>query len=591
METGRILKVAGPLITATGMKDANMFDVVHVGSQKLIGEILEMRGDQASIQVYEETAGIGPGDVVVTTGSPLSVELGPGMIETIYDGIQRPLEAIRAMTGPSIARGIQISPIDHDKLWNFKPTVKAGDKVVGGDIIGEIQETPVVLHRIMIPPGVAGVIKEIKEGDFSVMDTVAVLTQDDGKEVPLTMMQKWPVRIGRPYKEKLPPVIPMNTGQRIIDTLFPIAKGGTAAVPGPFGSGKTVVQHQLAKWSDVDIVVYVGCGERGNEMTDVLREFPELKDPRSGESLMKRTVLIANTSDMPVAAREASVYTGITIAEYFRDMGYSVAVIADSTSRWAEALREMSGRLEEMPGEEGYPAYLASRLAQFYERAGYFRCLGSDDRLASLSAIGAVSPPGGDISEPVSQGTLRIVKVFWGLDADLAYARHFPAINWLNSYSLYEDSLAGWLNENIHRDFMSQRAETMSLLQVESELNEIVRLVGIDALSPQDRLIIETARMIREDFLQQNAFIDSDAYTSFGKQFKLLNIILEYYNQCKAALAAGADMNGLFALGARDRIGRAKDVDQSEYETVYEDIIKEMTTQISALMEAGGDAQ
>ncbi|MCL1805484.1 MAG: V-type ATP synthase subunit A [Clostridiales bacterium] len=591
METGKILKVAGPLITATGMKDANMFDVVHVGSQQLIGEILEMRGDQASIQVYEETAGIGPGDDVVTTGSPLSVELGPGMITTIYDGIQRPLEAIRALVGPSITRGIQVSPISYDKLWNFEPTVKVGDKVIGGDIIGEVQETSVVRLKIMVPPNTAGTVKEINSGEFTVKDTVAVLTKEDGSEEPLTMSQKWPVRIGRPYKEKLPPNVPMNTGQRIIDTLFPIAKGGTAAVPGPFGSGKTVVQHQLAKWSDVEIVVYIGCGERGNEMTDVLREFPELKDPRTGESLMTRTVLIANTSDMPVAAREASVYTGITIAEYFRDMGYSVAVIADSTSRWAEALREMSGRLEEMPGEEGYPAYLGSRLAQFYERAGYFRCLGSDERTASLSAIGAVSPPGGDISEPVSQGTLRIVKVFWGLDANLAYARHFPAINWLNSYSLYEDRLADWFNENVDKDFMAQRGETMNLLQLESELNEIVRLVGIDALSPQDRLTMETARMVREDFLQQNAFVDTDAYTSFGKQYRLLKMILEYHHQGSAAITAGADMNALFSITARDRISRAKDVDQAEYEKVYDEIVSEMTSQINALVEKGGDDQ
>lgn len=591
MQTGKILKVAGPLITATGLKDANMFDVVHVGSQKLIGEILEMRGDQASIQVYEETAGIGPGDVVATTGSPLSVELGPGMIETIYDGIQRPLEAIRAIAGSSITRGIQVPPISYDKLWKFEPTVQPGAKVVGGDIIGEVQETSIIRHKVMIPPKMAGTIKEIKEGEFTVKDTVAILTLADGSEAPLTMMQKWPVRVGRPYKEKLPPNVPMNTGQRVIDTLFPIAKGGTAAVPGPFGSGKTVVQHQLAKWSDVEIVVYIGCGERGNEMTDVLREFPELKDPRTGESLMKRTVLIANTSDMPVAAREASVYTGITIAEYFRDMGYSVAVIADSTSRWAEALREMSGRLEEMPGEEGYPAYLSSRLAQFYERAGYVRCLGSDDRRAALSAIGAVSPPGGDISEPVSQATLRIVKVFWGLDASLAYARHFPAINWLNSYSLYEDRLAGWFNENVHKDFMAQRGETMRLLQQESELNEIVRLVGIDALSPQDRLTMETARMIREDFLQQNAFVDTDAYTPFGKQFALLRLILEYYRQGKVALDACADMNKLFSIPARDKIGRAKDVDESEYEKVFGFIMEEMTAQIDALIEAGGDAQ
>ena len=590
MDTGRIIKVAGPLITAGGLKDANMYDVVRVGKQRLIGEILEMRGDQASIQVYEETAGIGPGEVVETTGAPLSVELGPGMVETIYDGIQRPLEAIRALIGPKISRGVEVPSIDRTKKWNFVPCVKTGDRVTTGDFLGHVQENIVVDHRIMVPIGLAGEIQEIKAGEFTVEEIFGTLKQDDGKIVELKMLQKWPVRVGRPYKEKIPPTVPMMTGQRVIDTLFPIAKGGTAAVPGPFGSGKTVVQHQLAKWSDVDIVVYIGCGERGNEMTDVLREFPELIDPRTGESLMKRTVMIANTSDMPVAAREASVYTGITIAEYFRDMGYSVAVIADSTSRWAEALREMSGRLEEMPGEEGYPAYLASRLAQFYERAGSVKCLGSEDRMASLTAIGAVSPPGGDISEPVSQATLRIVKVFWGLDASLAYARHFPAINWLNSYSLYEARLSEWFNTNIDKGFMAQRSETLSILQQESELNEIVRLVGIDALSAQDRLTMEVARMIREDFLQQNAFVDTDAYTSFAKQFKLLKLILTFNHFGKKALAAGASMKALFAIPARDRIGRAKDVPQEEYETVYGEIISDMEAQITELTEAGGEA-
>jgi len=590
--TGRIIKVAGPLITASGLQDANMYDVVRVGKQKLIGEILEMRGDVASIQVYEETAGIGPGDEVETTGAPLSVELGPGMIETIYDGIQRPLEKIRDTVGPLITRGVQIPALDRSRLWEFKPLVKVGDRVIAGDFIGHVEETKVVDHKIMVPYGVSGVVQDIKSGQFTVDSVVCTLKKDDGTLVELTMLQKWPVRIGRPYKEKTPPSVPMNTGQRIIDTLFPLAKGGTAAVPGPFGSGKTVVQHQLAKWSDVDIVVYIGCGELGNEMTDVLREFPELVDPRTGESLMKRTVLIANTSDMPVAAREASVYTGITIAEYFRDMGYSVAVIADSTSRWAEALREMSGRLEEMPGEEGYPAYLTSRLAQFYERAGSVICLGSDGREASLTAIGAVSPPGGDLSEPVTQATLRIVKVFWGLDASLAYARHFPAINWLNSYSLYESRLAKWFNENIAKDFMAQRAETMSLLQKENELNEIVRLVGIDALSSQDRLTIEVTRMIREDFLQQNAFVDTDAYTSFGKQYYLLKLILTYNKLGKDALAKGVDMNALFTIPARDRIARAKDVSQVEYKEVFDSIMKDMEEQIGALIEAaGGDAQ
>ncbi|MEA4892214.1 MAG: V-type ATP synthase subunit A [Peptococcaceae bacterium] len=589
MDTGRILKVAGPLITATGLKEANMYDVVRVGSQKLIGEILEMHGDQASIQVYEETAGIGPGDVVETTGAPLSVELGPGMIETIYDGIQRPLEAIRAIAGPSITRGIQLPSISRDKLWKFEPLVSVGDQVTAGDFIGDVQENIVIRHHIMVPVGVAGEVAEIRQGEFKVDQTVCVIKQAGGSLKELSLMQKWPVRIGRPYKEKTPPNTPMMTGQRVIDTLFPIAKGGTAAVPGPFGSGKTVVQHQLAKWSDVEIVVYIGCGERGNEMTDVLREFPELKDPRTGESLMKRTVLIANTSDMPVAAREASVYTGITIAEYFRDMGYSVAVIADSTSRWAEALREMSGRLEEMPGEEGYPAYLTSRLAQFYERAGSVKCLGSRDREASLTAIGAVSPPGGDISEPVSQATLRIVKVYWGLDASLAYARHFPAINWLNSYSLYEGRLEKWFNENVNKNFMAQRAETMQILQQESELNEIVRLVGIDSLSPQDRLTMETARMIREDFLQQNAFVETDSYTSFGKQYKLLEVIITYNHLGKEALKAGARMEDIFTIPARDRISRAKDADQSVYEKVYGEILQQMKEQINALTAQGGD--
>lgn len=588
MDTGRIIKVAGPLITASGMQHADMYDVVRVGKQKLIGEILEMRGDQASIQVYEETAGLGPGEVVETTGGPLSVELGPGMIETIYDGIQRPLEAIREKVGPLITRGVQIPALDREKLWKFEPLVEKGAKVETGDIIGHVKENIVVDHKIMVPNGISGVVEDIKAGEFNVEAIIATIKKDDGEKVELSMMQRWPVRVGRPYKTKTPPNVPMMTGQRVIDTLFPIAKGGTAAVPGPFGSGKTVVQHQLAKWADVDIVVYVGCGERGNEMTDVLREFPELVDPRTGESLMKRTVMVANTSDMPVAAREASVYTGITIAEYFRDMGYSVAVIADSTSRWAEALREMSGRLEEMPGEEGYPAYLTSRLAQFYERAGSVVCMGSDNREASLTAIGAVSPPGGDISEPVSQATLRIVKVFWGLDASLAYARHFPAINWLNSYSLYDARLAEWFNNNIDKNFMKQRGATLAVLQKESELNEIVRLVGIDSLSPQDRLTMEVARMIREDFLQQNAFVDTDAYTTFGKQYRLLEMIFKYNEMGEKALEAGASMEDLFKIPARDRIGRAKDVDQAEHEKVYGEIIKEIETQIGALIEAAG---
>ena len=583
------MKVSGPLVVATGLQDANMSDVVRVGPQKLIGEILTMKGDSASIQVYEETSGLGPGAAVETTGAPLSVELGPGLIENIYDGIQRPLEKIAQQEGSCITRGVQVPALDPDKKWEFTATAKVGDKVTGGDIIGTVPETAVVLHKIMIPPKMSGTIAKIASGSFTVKETVAVLKTEDGKEVPLTMVQKWPVRIGRPYSHKYPPARPLCSGQRIIDTMFPIAKGGTAAVPGPFGSGKTVVQHQLAKWSDVDIVVYIGCGERGNEMTDVLREFPELKDPRTGETLMKRTVLIANTSDMPVAAREASVYTGITIAEYFRDMGYDVAVIADSTSRWAEALREMSGRLEEMPGEEGYPAYLASRLAQFYERAGSVECIGSDDRRGSLTAVGAVSPPGGDLSEPVSQGTMRIVKVFWALDAALAYKRHFPAINWLNSYSLYLDSLKPWFDENLGAEFIADRAQAMTILQNEASLNEIVQLVGKDALSPADQLTLETARMIREDFLQQNAFTDIDGYSSYDRQKKLLAVILSYDKLCRDAVAKGADAAKLFAIPAREKIGRAKSVPADEYVKAYADIQSGMEQEIADVAAQGGE--
>ena len=576
-------------MVATGLADANMSDVVRVGPQRLIGEILTMKGDSASIQVYEETSGLGPGAVVETTGAPMSVELGPGMIEGIYDGIQRPLEKIVEKVGTNIARGVEVPALDHEKKWEFTATVKVGDKVIGGDIIGTVPETPVVLHKIMVPPNMSGTITDIKSGSFNVTETIATLKTDDGREVPLTMTQKWPVRVGRPYSHKYPPKRPLCSGQRIIDTMFPIAKGGTAAVPGPFGSGKTVVQHQLAKWSDVDIVVYIGCGERGNEMTDVLREFPELKDPRTGESLMKRTVLIANTSDMPVAAREASVYTGITIAEYFRDMGYDVAVIADSTSRWAEALREMSGRLEEMPGEEGYPAYLASRLAQFYERAGSVECIGSDDRKGSLTAVGAVSPPGGDISEPVSQATMRIVKVFWSLDSSLAYKRHFPAINWLNSYSLYLDTLKPWFDENFGEGFMQSRAQAMSILQNEASLNEIVQLVGKDALSPGDQLTLEVARMIREDFLQQNAFTDIDGYSSYDRQAKLLTLILGYEKLCRVAIAQGAEAGKLFTIPAREQIGRAKSVPVEEYDRAYARIQAEMEQQIEAIASQGGE--
>ena len=587
--SGKVVKVSGPLVVATGLSDANMSDVVRVGPQRLIGEILTMKGDSASIQVYEETSGLGPGAVVETTGAPMSVELGPGMIEGIYDGIQRPLEKIVEKVGANIARGVDVPALDHEKKWEFTATAQVGDQVVGGDILGTVPETPVVLHIIMVPPKMKGTIIEIKSGSFNVTETVAVLKTDDGREVPLTMAQKWPVRIGRPYVTKHPPKRPLSSGQRIIDTMFPIAKGGTAAVPGPFGSGKTVVQHQLAKWSDVDIVVYIGCGERGNEMTDVLREFPELKDPRTGESLMKRTVLIANTSDMPVAAREASVYTGITIAEYFRDMGYDVAVIADSTSRWAEALREMSGRLEEMPGEEGYPAYLASRLAQFYERAGLVQCIGSDGRRGSLTAVGAVSPPGGDLSEPVSQATMRIVKVFWALDAQLAYKRHFPAINWLTSYSLYLDSLKPWFDENFGEDFIKNRTKAMSILQHESSLNEIVQLVGKDSLSKGDQLTLEVARMVREDFLQQNAFMDVDCFSTYDRQGRMLQLILDYDQLCRNAIQRGANVQELFDIPMREAIGRAKSVEEDSYVENFMKIRQKMEREIEEVIARGGD--
>ena len=588
--SGVITKVSGPLVVAKGLADANVSDVVRVGSQRLIGEILNMTGDQASIQVYEETSGLGPGAEVVTTGMPMSVELGPGMLDNIYDGIQRPLPEMRALTGDSITRGTDVPALNREKKWDFVPVAKPGDQLQSGDVLGTVQETSAILHKIMVPNGLAGELVSIESGEHVVTDVIAVLKDAKGEEHKLTMLQRWPVRIARPYARKYVPNRPMNSGQRIIDTLFPITKGGTAAVPGPFGSGKTVVQHQLAKWSDVDIVVYIGCGERGNEMTDVLMEFPELKDPRNGEPLMKRTVLIANTSDMPVAAREASIYTGITIAEYFRDMGYDVAVLADSTSRWAEALREMSGRLEEMPGEEGYPAYLASRLAQFYERAGVVQCLGSDDRRGSVTAIGAVSPPGGDISEPVSQATMRIVKVFWALDSSLAYARHFPAINWLTSYSLYMDTLRGWYTEQFGPKYMQNREKAMHILQEESELQEIVRLVGQDSLSPADRLTMETAKMIREDFLQQNAFVDEDAFSSYAKQYRLLDMVLEYDVLCRAALEKHADLDGLIAIGAREKIGRAKMADAKTFGADYDAIIDEMKQQIEDVI-AGGEEE
>ena len=587
---GKIIKVSGPLVVADGMADASMADVVRVGPQHLIGEILNMTGERASIQVYEETSGLGPGAEVSTTGAPLSVELGPGLIENIYDGIQRPLEEIVRRVGANITRGIQVPPLDREKLWAFTPTAAAGDAVTGGDVLGTVPETESVLHKIMVPVGVTGTVEWLAEtGSYSITQPIARIRTADGAVRELTMVQKWPVRVGRPYQKKFPPEKPLQSGQRVIDTMFPIAKGGTAAVPGPFGSGKTVVQHQLAKWADVDIVVYIGCGERGNEMTDVLREFPELTDPRTGESLMKRTVLIANTSDMPVAAREASVYTGITIAEYFRDMGYDVAVIADSTSRWAEALREMSGRLEEMPGEEGYPAYLASRLAQFYERAGVVQCMGTEARTGSLTAVGAVSPPGGDLSEPVAQATMRIVKVFWSLDASLAYRRHFPAINWLNSYSLYLDAVAPWFDTHMGPDFMRNRNRAMHLLQEENELNEIVQLVGKDSLSPKDQLTLEIARMLREDFLQQNAFMDVDSYSSFDRQMRLLSLILHYEDLCRDAIGKGVTLASLFAIPARERLGWAKYAAAEEYAANYAKVSDEMDGEIADLVKKAGE--
>ena len=589
---GKVIKVSGPLVVADGMADANMADVVRVGPKQLIGEILNMTGDRASIQVYEETSGLGPGAEVVSTGAPLSVELGPGLIESIYDGIQRPLEEIRSMAGAHIPRGIQAPPLPEDKKWDFTPVAKPGDAVVAGDVLGTVPETASVLHKIMVPHRMDGTVEWVAEaGAYTIRDVIAKVRLADGSLKELTMVQKWPVRVGRPYRRKFPPSAPLQTGQRVIDTMFPVAKGGTAAVPGPFGSGKTVVQHQLAKWADVDIVVYIGCGERGNEMTDVLREFPELTDPRTGETLMKRTVLIANTSDMPVAAREASIYTGITIAEYFRDMGYAVAVIADSTSRWAEALREMSGRLEEMPGEEGYPAYLSSRLAQFYERAGSVACLGSDeDRRGSLTAVGAVSPPGGDLSEPVSQATMRIVKVFWALDSSLAYRRHFPAINWLNSYSLYLDSLKPWYDEHLGKGFLQNREWAMAVLQEEASLNEIVQLVGKDSLSAKDQITLETAKMIREDFLQQNSFVDIDSYSEYDRQARMLALIREYDGHCREAAERGGDLAQMFSIPAREKIGRAKSVPANQYMDNYANIMVEMDEETNAIAEKGEEA-
>ena len=584
MSKGIIKKVAGPLVVATGMRSANMFDVVRVSERRLIGEVIEMHGDEASIQVYEETSGLAPGAPVESTGMPLSVELGPGLIQSIYDGIQRPLDDILKVSGTNLlTRGVEVPSLKRDIKWHFTPTVVPGTHVEGGNVIGTVQETAVVLHKIMVPLGLSGRIQGIREGDFTVTEKIATLETPTGPE-ELTLMQKWPVRRGRPYKKKIPPTQPLITGQRVVDTMFPIAKGGVAAVPGPFGSGKTVIQHQLAKWADADIVVYIGCGERGNEMTDVLNEFPELKDPKTGRSLMERTVLIANTSDMPVAAREASIYTGITVAEYFRDMGYSVALMADSTSRWAEALREMSGRLQEMPGEEGYPAYLGSRLAQFYERAGMVETLGSEGRIGALSVIGAVSPAGGDISEPVSQATLRIVKVFWSLDASLAYRRHFPAINWLTSYSLYLANMEGWFNKNVYPDWMDCRNRLMRLLQEESELQEIVQLVGMDALSPPERLKLEAARSVREDFLHQNSFHEVDTYTSLEKQYRMMKLVLAYYHEALEVLDRGADIEALVNLPVREEIGRYKYTEEAGIQPAYEAIRARLKEELAALL-------
>ena len=579
-EVGRIVKVSGPLIVAEGLKNCRMFDVVRVSDKNLIGEIIELRGDRASIQVYEETSGLGPGEKVESTGMPLSVELGPGIVEGIYDGIQRPLVGLVEKAGNRITRGVSMAALDHEKKWDFNAVMQKGDTVVAGDIVGTVQETKVVEHRIMVPYGVEGTIKEIKSGSFTIDETVCVVKTAKG-DVNITMCQKWPVKRGRPYKTKMNPTVPLVAGQRTIDTFFPVAKGGAACIPGPFGSGKTVVQHQLAKWSDADIIVYVGCGERGNEMTDVLNEFPELIDPKTGEPLMKRTVLIANTSDMPVAAREASMYTGITIAEYFRDMGYNVAIMADSSSRWAEALREMSGRLEEMPGEEGYPAYLSSRLAGYYERAGIVKTLGSDERTGSVTAISAVSPPGGDLSEPVTQATLRIVKVFWGLSASLAYKRHFPSIDWIQSYSLYLDKLEDWYKDNINSEWSTLRTEAMAILQEEASLNEIVRLVGIDALSDKDRVLMETAKSLREDYLQQDAFDDVDTYASMHKQYKMLQLILTCHHESLQALENDADLNDVISIKAKEAIGRAKYVVEAEVDAKYAQIEKDLKQQLA----------
>ncbi len=578
---GKIIKIAGPVITADGMRGTQMYEMVKVGDDKLIGEIIELEGDTATIQVYEETAGMKPGEVVESTGGPLSVELGPGIIGSIFDGIQRPLETIKLNVGDYIERGVDVPSLPKDKKWTFKPTVTAGTEVIGGDVIGEVQETSAVIQKIMIPPNVNGTLKSIVgEGQYTITEDIAEVETPKGLE-KLQMMQKWPVRVGRPYKNKLDPDIPLVTGQRAQDTFFPVAKGGTAAIPGPFGSGKTVTQQQLAKWADADIIVYVGCGERGNEMTEVLKEFPELEDPKTGKPLMDRTVLIANTSNMPVAAREACVYTGITIAEYFRDQGYDVALMADSTSRWAEAMREISGRLEEMPGEEGYPAYLASRLAQFYERAGRVTTTGTEDKIASVSVVGAVSPPGGDLSEPVTQNTLRICKVFWALDASLADKRHFPSIDWLQSYSLYVDSVEGWWDDSVKANWRKARDEAMALLQKESELQEIVQLVGPDALPDRERITLESTRMIREDFLQQNAYHEVDTYCSPNKQYQMLETILKFQEKAVAALERGAASSDLTNLKVKEDIGRMKFIPEDEFDAAIKEIQEKIDKQTS----------
>ncbi len=586
MSEGKIIRVSGPLVVAENMKGSRMYDVVKVGEEKLVGEIIELEKDLASIQVYEETEGIGVGQPVFLTGEPLSVSLGPGLIESIYDGIQRPLDKIKAKTGNFISRGISMPAIDPEKKWNFNPVKKEGDKIVGGDIIGTVKETVLIEHKIMVPPGVEGTIEKINKGKFTIKDAVAIIKTEEGRK-KITMEQRWGVRKGRPVKKRLAPVMPLFTGQRVIDTFFPVAKGGTASVPGPFGSGKTVIQHQLAKWAEAEVVVYIGCGERGNEMTDVLNEFPKLEDPKSGEPLMKRTILLANTSNMPVAAREASIYTGITIAEYFRDMGYSVALMADSTSRWAEALREISGRLEEMPGEEGYPAYLGSKIAEFYERAGRVKCLGNDDREGAISVIGAVSPPGGDLSDPVVQNTLRVVKVFWSLKAELAYARHFPAIDWLTSYSLYPDNVKDYMNEEVAEDFLEIEQEAMKLLEEEDELQEMVRLVGIDALSPREKRILITARIIREDFLHQNAFHEVDTYTSIKKQYLMLKAIITFY---RASEKNDAEPEKLENLDILEEIARMKYIKEEEIKKIeaLQSKIKDAVGKIATVKEEVG---